>query len=343
MPKTTQVTPTQLLPVSVVVTVWQEAATIDGLLAALAVQTSPPAEIIIVDGGSSDQTVAKARQWAARLRPTKLIVSVLPGNRSQGRNRGVALTTQPWLAMTDAGCLPKPEWLAELWQQAQLNWPKDSRTKLLPVVVAGAAVGKAVTSFQSAVIPYVLVMPDRVKAPFLPATRSVLLSKSAWQLLGPFNESLSDNEDYEWSRRLLPLLPQGRVRLAYAARSVVEWLPRTTLQQFRTMIFRFARGDAEAGLWRIQVPVLFGRYGLEIGWLFWLAIMNWQQDSVISPLLWWGTGLVMAVLHLVWPIWKNGKYVSQGWYWLPILQIVTEAMIMFGTVAGLRKRLLLKS
>src|SRR5690554_574500 len=54
-------------PVSVVVTVLNEAQTIETLLQALAAQTYQATEIVIVDGGSRDQTVAVAQDWQNKL------------------------------------------------------------------------------------------------------------------------------------------------------------------------------------------------------------------------------------------------------------------------------------
>ncbi|MGN6359191.1 MAG: glycosyltransferase family 2 protein, partial [Thermomicrobiales bacterium] len=43
--------------VSLVITVLNEAASLEPLLASIAAQTCPPAEIIVVDGGSTDGTL----------------------------------------------------------------------------------------------------------------------------------------------------------------------------------------------------------------------------------------------------------------------------------------------
>src|SRR5918911_1037022 len=99
--------------VALVATVLNEGATIDALLASVAAQTRLPDEVRLVDGGSTDDTVARARAWAARGLP--LSVDVRPGvNISAGRNAAIAGTTAPLVAVTDAGVRLASDWLARL-------------------------------------------------------------------------------------------------------------------------------------------------------------------------------------------------------------------------------------
>ena len=50
-------------PISVVVPVRNEAATLPELLAALIRQSITPAEIVLVDTGSTDSSIAIAQEW----------------------------------------------------------------------------------------------------------------------------------------------------------------------------------------------------------------------------------------------------------------------------------------
>ena len=77
--------------VSVICTVLNEGESIRRLMDSLANQTRPPEEIVIVDGGSRDNTVAVLNEYAGRL---PLHVLVEPGaNISHGRNVAIANTT----------------------------------------------------------------------------------------------------------------------------------------------------------------------------------------------------------------------------------------------------------
>jgi len=83
----------KILPISLVVTVLNEAATIDSLITAVANQTQLPTELIVVDGGSSDKTFSLLKSYGADF-PTKLKVSQKKGNRSVGRNAAIDAATQ---------------------------------------------------------------------------------------------------------------------------------------------------------------------------------------------------------------------------------------------------------
>ena len=65
-----------------------------------------PDEVVIVDGGSKDQTRAILREYESRL---PLRVFVEPGcNISAGRNRAIARTKGDIVVVTDAGVMSAP-------------------------------------------------------------------------------------------------------------------------------------------------------------------------------------------------------------------------------------------
>ncbi|MCA9895753.1 MAG: glycosyltransferase, partial [Anaerolineae bacterium] len=106
-------TPTQPR-ISLIATVLNEGASIDRLLDSLAMQTHVPDEIIIVDGGSTDDTVNRMVSWAKAL---PLTVIEAPGcNISQGRNRAIEQVSGDILVITDAGVRLANDWLENLVQ-----------------------------------------------------------------------------------------------------------------------------------------------------------------------------------------------------------------------------------
>ena len=86
---------------------------------------------------------------------------------------------------------------------------------------------------------------------------------------------------------------------------------------------RFAIGDAQAGILRPKVKFLALRFYI----FFFLLFLN--------PWSW-----LLLVPYLIWSVAKNYKYVRhwQALFWLPVLQLTADIMVLFGTVVGLLSR-----
>lgn len=222
--------------VSVVATVLNEGAAIDRLMASLAGQSRAPDEVIVVDGGSEDDTAQRAAAWQERL-PLQTIAA--PGaNISQGRNAGIALATGGIIAVTDAGVRLGERWLAEIVAPFEVPGPPD--------VVAGFFCADPETTFEAAMGATVLpsqseIDPDR----FLPSSRSVAFTKEVWERVGGYPEWLDYCEDVVFDLRL----KAGGCRFAWAPDALAHFRPRGSLKAFFRQYFLYARGDGKAGLW----------------------------------------------------------------------------------------------
>jgi glycosyltransferase involved in cell wall biosynthesis len=100
-----------VLPISVVIPVFDRAATVARAVgSALAQRPIAPAEVIVVDDGSADDSAARADAAGAR---------VIRQDRNQGvaaaRNRAVRAATQDWIALLDSDDEWLPGHLADLW------------------------------------------------------------------------------------------------------------------------------------------------------------------------------------------------------------------------------------
>ncbi|MGD9129299.1 MAG: glycosyltransferase [Candidatus Woesebacteria bacterium] len=309
--------------ISLIITVLNEEKTIKLLLDAIKKQNLLPSEIIIVDGGSTDRTLKIIQKFAQKNPKLKIKSFVKKGNRSVGRNFAIQEAKNQLIAITDAGCIPQRDWLEQLykkWLEANSSDDKKQQTK----VVAGYYQGQADTAFQEAVIPYVLVMPERVNEKnFLPATRSMLIEKSIWQQVNGFDKKLNYNEDYAFAKKLKK---QG-FRIVFAKKAVVDWLPRTNLKAFMKMIYLFARGDIEAGILRPKVILIFARYFLMV---FILVLLEWKISGQTALLV----ALTALIIYSAWAIVKNLKYTPKGWFYLPLLQISSDLAVILGSLRG---------
>jgi glycosyltransferase involved in cell wall biosynthesis len=97
--------------VSVIVAAYQAAATIERTLMSIAGQSLKPREVVVVDDGSTDGTWNAAEACAARMNGIELKIFRTGDNLGAGaaRNRGIAESTQSFLAFLDAD----DEWLPE--------------------------------------------------------------------------------------------------------------------------------------------------------------------------------------------------------------------------------------
>jgi glycosyltransferase involved in cell wall biosynthesis len=99
-------TPTGQLRISVVVPTRNAAAWIESCLQAI--RANDPAEIIVVDGESTDGTAELARQWADK------VISDRGAGVAAARMIGVSYASHPWIAFVDADVILPPNALRDL-------------------------------------------------------------------------------------------------------------------------------------------------------------------------------------------------------------------------------------
>lgn len=82
-------------------------------LEAIANGTRQPAEVVVVDQGSSREVEAMLREFEQRGLTTRWLPSAERG-RARGVNRGIEAATTTFVAITDDDCLVHADWLEEL-------------------------------------------------------------------------------------------------------------------------------------------------------------------------------------------------------------------------------------
>lgn len=312
--------------ITFITTIYNEEKTIETFLSSISVQTVLPDEIIIVDAVSTDKTVEIIKKHEIRTKKQiRFLLLIKKGNRAVGRNEAVRNAKGEIIVCSDAGNILDKNWIRNITQPF-INKNVD--------VVAGYYKGKVKSVFHACLIPYVLVMPDRVNpSTFLPATRSMAFRRSIWKKAHGFNEKLSHNEDYEFARRLTT----SDAQIVFAKNAIVYWLPRDTFKEAAIMFFRFAFGDAEAGIFRNKVLLLFARYSLGII-IFTLILVNQSVAGMVVL-------LTLLVGYIIWAIKKNYRYVNdvRAFYLLPWIQLLADTAVMSGTILGLGKLLYSKN
>ena len=179
------------MKVSVVVPVRDEEESLPALLESLLDQSLSPDEILIVDGGSRDGTVACVRRYADR---GVRIMEIGPAYPGRGRNEGIKAARNPWLALIDAGCAPDKHWIEAL--VSALHNDREARAvfgQVDPRLESEWDVAQALS----------LVSPvDRRNGCRAPFIASCLLHRSVWETVGGFPEHLRAAEDLVFLERI---------------------------------------------------------------------------------------------------------------------------------------------
>jgi glycosyltransferase involved in cell wall biosynthesis len=265
------------MQVSLIFTVLNEAKSIGALLDTLAAQTRRPDEIVVCDGGSSDDTV-KLLRAEQRL---NIRVIVEPGaNISRGRNIAIAAATHDLIACTDAGVRLDPQWLEKLiapFEGERLeigDWRLEARQSPISnlqsqsanpqsaienpkSVSAGFFLPDAHTTFEMAMSATVLPQRDDISpATFLPSSRSVAFTKQAWQQVGGYPEWLDYCEDLIFDLRLRHAFGA----YAFAPEAIAYFKPRSSLRSFYKQYYLYARGDGKANLFLKRHLIRYATY-----------------------------------------------------------------------------------
>jgi glycosyltransferase involved in cell wall biosynthesis len=306
--------------VALCLTVLNEADNLDALFASILAQTRQPDEIVVVDGGSTDATLAVIGAWTARGLP--IVLMIQPGaNISAGRNAAISRATAPIVAVTDAGVRLEPGWLAAL--TAPFNAP-DS-----PDVVAGFFQADPRSAFEAALgattLPHVQeIRPER----FLPSSRSVAFTRAAWEAAGGYPEWLDYCEDLIFDFAL----QDDGCRFGWAPDAIVHFRPRLSARAFFVQYYRYARGDGKADLWRKRYALRYATYlGLPVGLL---VARRWPR--LLLPMALASIGYVRPPYCRLWPMLgalsPSERIVAVGW--VPLVRLIGDVAKMLGYPAG---------
>ncbi|CAG0929310.1 Undecaprenyl-phosphate 4-deoxy-4-formamido-L-arabinose transferase [Thermoflexales bacterium] len=315
------------MKISLIVTVLNEARSLPALLDSIAAQVRRPDEVIICDGGSTDNTIELLR--GERRFPVRVIER--PGcNIAQGRNAAIAATTGEVIASTDAGVRLDPQWLDRLVAQDAILRHNVAAGFFLPDVHTPYEVAMGAT-----VLPQLAdVQPEK----FLPSSRSIAFTKAAWQAVGGYPEWLDYCEDLVFDFALL----EKYRPFAFVPEALVYFKPRGSLRSFFRQYYLYARGDGKANLWLKRHLI---RYGTYLVGLPGIALL-----SLVQP---WFLALYVigALLYLKRPyqrlgpalrsLSRSGRLRAIGW--VPLIRVAGDIAKMMGYPVGVWWRLTHKS
>ncbi|MBS0394291.1 MAG: glycosyltransferase family 2 protein [Proteobacteria bacterium] len=254
-----------MLPVSVVIPAFNSGRYIGEALDSIRRQSVPPAEVIVVDDGSADDTLNVADRFAGAL--GLRILRQPNGGPAAARNAGVRASTQRYCAFLDADDLMLPTRLEE--QASMLE--ADARMALvhtdLMTFDERGVVHKSRRVFSDPCGGEVL---ERLVLDNFITTSTVMARRDALLSAGLFREGRHISEDFELWLRIAERWPLGyiehplvmyrytpgslsgnKLRTAMAALEVVEefWQARPDLRRAKPRLMRrsLSRHQATAG------------------------------------------------------------------------------------------------
>jgi glycosyltransferase involved in cell wall biosynthesis len=308
--------------ISICITTYNEEGSIGALLDSLTTQSVKADELIVVDGGSTDKTLEIIKHYQRRYGIIKLLKEKC--SRARGRNLGVELARSNIIAITDAGCVARKDWLENITEPFNQDRVDIS---------AGfyKMVGK--NDQQKAMSVFLGVTPRHFDINFLPSTRSMAFRKSAWEEIGGFPESRENSaEDTDFNYNAVKLgLKYARVKSA-----VVEWGMPGSIKDFFQKIKAYAKWDVRYGIWwhpaqglashNIKASLVLLRYlaGLTI-----LILSFWYP---LLPYL-----IICFLLYLAWAYRKvflefGDRRIA---LWGPVIQITADFGVISGFLGGI--------
>lgn len=273
------------MKVTLVCTVLNEAKSMPDFLGSLVALDRWPDELVICDGGSTDDTVEIVHRFANKM-PYPVRVLQVKGNISVGRNAAIRAASFDIIAVTDAGCRVGHDWLTHLLRPFEGNNEVD--------VVSGLYEAAGETWFERCSSVITLSTKGIHAETFLPSARSIAFRRDAWKAVGGFPEHLDYAEDTYFD---LALQREG-YRFFFVPDARVFWRPRSNLRGVFKQFRNYARGDRMAGINKAKYFRLFLRYSVWIGlgplglinlsliwlwlfmtlpyWFYW-AITGWRE------------------------------------------------------------------
>jgi glycosyltransferase involved in cell wall biosynthesis len=191
---------------------------LDRLLTSVMPQIESRENVVIVDGGSTDDTLSIASHFGTRI----IRVPSRQDNRSEARNIGAKASSGDYLLFLDSDM----ELETSLLQELSYRFSQGASAIIIPEVSHGATVLSRVRNWEREATS---------KARFLSFARAI--RRDTFMQLGGFNEQLSAFEDLEFQGRILA----ANTALTTSLKKIVHYGEIITLRSYLHKRTRYLR------------------------------------------------------------------------------------------------------
>jgi glycosyltransferase involved in cell wall biosynthesis len=231
---------TKSIRTTLISTTFNESKSIVSWLMSLKSQTLLPDQVIIVDGGSTDETALLIQQFSDKHKlPIELIIdptcnrSSSTGPIAKGRNLAIKHATHEHIICTDAGCTMDQDYVAMMARA--FAGGSDYICGTYDVLNPNSYQLKLRSSF----IPNF----ENVEFPskFLPSSRSIGFSKELWKEVGGYPEQTFTGEDTLFASNLAKVAKIPVVQL----RAKVYWVSPSSRFELLKKCYSYGYGDGQ--------------------------------------------------------------------------------------------------
>lgn len=229
---------------SLIITTFNEENNIENLLKDLKNQSILPDEIVIVDGGSTDDTVNKITDYSKDGLNINLIVDNTLNKKfhigpiAAARNIGIQNAKHSDIIVTDAGCRLDKDFV-KFMKEALLN----------NNIVAGYYTCKFNNDFEEELAKIFTPSKRAFYSPkFLPSSRSIAFKKECWASINGYPENSHTAEDTKFAFNLIEKFGPFYKEI----RSIVYWLLPENENELKNKVINYGKGDRKQNLYKIK-------------------------------------------------------------------------------------------
>jgi glycosyltransferase involved in cell wall biosynthesis len=236
------------MKVSVVIAMYNAQDSILSCLQALAAQECLPAEVIVVDNNSTDQSKDIVQKAVLSLSKLKIVLChEIQKGPSATRNKGAALAQGDILAFTDADCIAHPSWIKNI------RTAFEKEPSLDAVGGINKLTGQATTTMEKFLLPFwlsphltkgIVSKKDDFFAEKFIVPFNCAFKKSFFVSLGGFDASFKTGEDIDITLRAVD--KKGHL-IAWDPSIMVYHQQRISFKKLLKKVFNYGEGLAHLG------------------------------------------------------------------------------------------------